>query len=101
MNENQELVNEEETEELDVDVEDDSDEYVKAKTFPIDENWPEELKKQVEQLNKMSEMINSEVDTSDDDESENEEESLDDEEEEEEEAPVVSTEETETFNDVF
>ena len=91
---------------------DDSSDYVKAKTFPINEEWPEEIKKQVEQLNQMSAMINSEPDIDDEeeetaesedltDESEDEDEYEDEDEDEENTEPSISTEETETFTDIF
>ena len=83
---------------------DDSEEYIKAKTFPIDESWPEEIKKQVEQLNAMSAMINEDPVIEDEGDSESEEDVDSDEDTSSEEEQVVqnvSTEETETFGDVF
>ena len=79
---------------------DDSDEYVKAKTFPIDDNWPEEIKQQVRQLNQMSEMLNAEPDEEDEDDDDEEitEDATDDTESG---TPAVSGEETETFDNVF
>ena len=83
---------------------DDSSEYVKAKTFPIDENWPDEIKQQVQTLNQMAAMINAEPEEDSETEEETEDDDIEDEEEEEEEnnnIPAVNTEETETFDDVF
>lgn len=114
MEENKEVIENPEVlaavnEEVDADENyDDSDEYVKAKTFPIDESWPDEIKKQVEQLNQMSAMLNAEPDPEDDADEESEESAdnaedgaEDEEEEEEVSVPDVSSQETETFNDIF
>ena len=86
---------------------DDTDEIKKAKTYPINEDWPDEIKQQVQQLNQMAEMMNSAA-TESDDESEEESEADDsyaDEESslEDESAgnTAISTEETESFENVF
>ena len=81
--------------------------YKEAITFKIDDSWPDEVKQQVEQLNQMSAIINEKPnlddepeELSDDDDDDDD----DDEDEEDEEESVdngVSTEETETFSDLF
>ena len=100
MEENKELVNG--VEDVSDENFDDSEEYAKAKTFPIDESWPEEIKKQVQQLNAMSAMINEdpviEKDSEDEVDADSDAEELDGEEQV---VQTVSTEETETFGDVF
>ena len=81
---------------------DDSDGYVKAKTFPIDDNWPEEIKQQVRQLNQMSEMLNAEPEDDDDDDDDEEDVDADDDTEESDNSSnSVTSEETETFDNVF
>ena len=96
-------VAEDTTEEEDIQNEnyDDSDGYVKAKTFPIDESWPEEMKEQVRQLNQMAEIINAEPeDDPEYDEDVNDEEDIDDEVSEDT-TPAVAVNETQTFDNIF
>ena len=83
-----------------IDEEIDESEVV-AKVYPINENWPEEVKRQVEQINKMSTMLNNAG--SDPVEGEEMADEEDDSVEEKpiEDAPEVSEDENETFDSIF
>ncbi len=88
-------------------LEDDLADYKEAITFKIDDSWPDEVKQQVEQLNQMSAIINAKPNLDEEpeelsDDDEDDEEYEDDEDDEEESTDsAVSTEETETFSDLF
>ncbi|MCI8459938.1 MAG: hypothetical protein HFE81_00945 [Bacilli bacterium] len=93
----------------DNEIQDDSSEYLKAVTFEIKDEWPEELKQQIRQLNEMSAIINTDVplDEEEDDDSDNIENDDDYDSEDEEESDdsseesSISSDENETFDNLF
>lgn len=92
----------------DVETLNDSEDYEKAVVFEVKDEWPEELKQQVAQLNEMSAIINAEPSIEEDDDNNDEnididsdEESTDSEIDDVDDSVAISEEENETFDNLF